>query len=473
MRGAEPLEPEPPDPIEDQSYPREELAALVGRAQRTARLRSRLQVWTLALGLALLVLGLSSERLWGAMELPSMVAGKGGGLSYGLVFPLAVSLRGFGVGAEQACFLLSALAYGLCLPALVALLGSIGFRRGVALWAALTTLLSGLAWLGATQPGDLAAGVLGATLLMATLFNVAERIPGGYLWRVSLAFFLAFLLRPENLLLFPAAAWALTQHRTSHRLGGGTGALVFSMLMAVCLWILLDPTAEESSVQHLLDSVLAGREGGLDQLPHWLLGLLGGLGVGCLGLYGLLFGRRLPQEAPPPSWVVPWCLVVLAPMVAGRVDSGPTGGFLLPAAAVGLADWLSRREQSPVGLGMGSVLLLPQALVLLGVASTFARADPLGEWRPALGEKLQTTDRVLSADPQRRYLAGVRWDLELVPWPVAQDAEPKEGRVVFLDRGSSKEGPWRGNPLHPSEVVTILWPGGEETLPAGQIYESR
>ena len=52
---------------------------------------------------AQLVLGLSSERLWGAMELPSMVAGKGGGLSYGLVFPLAVSLRGFGLGAEQAC----------------------------------------------------------------------------------------------------------------------------------------------------------------------------------------------------------------------------------------------------------------------------------------------------------------------------------------------------------------------------------
>ena len=68
MRGAEPLEPEPPDPIEDQSYPREELAALVGQAQRTARLRGRLQVWTLGLGLALLVLGLSSERLWGAME---------------------------------------------------------------------------------------------------------------------------------------------------------------------------------------------------------------------------------------------------------------------------------------------------------------------------------------------------------------------------------------------------------------------
>ena len=473
MQGADPLESEPPDPIENQSYPREELVELVNRAQRAARLRGHLQVWALGLGLALLALGLSSERLWGSMELPRMVAGSGGGLSYGLVFPLATGLRSFGLDPEQACFLVSALAYGLCLPALVSLLGMIGFQRGVSLWAALATLLSGLAWLGSTQPGDLAPGVLGATLLMLNLFRVGERIPGEYLWRVSLAFILAFFMRPENLLLFPAAAWALIQHRSPHRLGGATGAVVFSMLIAVCLWILLDPGGEESSVQHLLDNLLAGRGGGLDQAPHWLLVGVGGLGVGWLGIHGLLFGRRLPQESPPPSWVVPWCLVALAPVVAGRTDFGPAGGFLLPAAAVGLADWLSRREQSPVGLGMGSVLLLPQALILLGLASAFEQEDPLGEWRPAMRDELQPSDRILSADPQKRYLAAVRWNLELVPWPVAQDAKAKKSRVVFLDRGSSQEGPWRGKPLHPSEPVTILWPGGEETLAAGQAYEPR
>ena len=473
MQGADPLEPEPPDPTENQSYPREELVALVNRAQRIARLRGHFQIWAIGLGLALLALGLSSERQWGSMELPRMVAGEGGGLSYGLVFPIAAGLRSLGLGPEQACFLVSAMALGLCLPTLISLLVVIGFQRGVALWAALTTLLSGLAWLGATQPGDLAPGVLGATILMLNLFKVRERIPGEYLWRVSLSFILAFLMRPENLLLFPAAAWALAQHRSPHRLGGATGAFVFSMLSAVCLWILLDPGADESSVQHLLDSVLAGRGGGLSQAHHWVVGGLGGLGVGCLGLYGLLLGKRLPQESPPPSWVVLWCLVALAPVVAGKMEFGPAGGFLLPAAAVGLADWLSRREQSPVGLGLGSVLLLPQALVLVGLASTFAQADPLSEWRPAMRAELETTDRVLSADPQRRYLAKVRWNLELIPWPVAPDAKPEEGRVVFLDRGSSKEGPWRGKPLHPGEAVTILWPGDAQILAAGQVYEPR
>jgi hypothetical protein len=473
MRGADPLNPEPTDPTKDQSYPREELVALVNRAQRAARLRGHVQVWVLALGLALLALGLSSERLWGSMELPRMVAGEGGGLSYGLVFPIAAVLHSFGLDPEQACFLLSALAFGLCLPALVSLLAAVGFQRGVSLWAALTTLLSGLAWLGSTQPGDLAPGVLGAILLMLNLFRVEERIPGEYLWRVSLSFILAFFLRPENLLLFPSVAWALSQHRPSHRLGGPTGALVFSMLTALCLWILLNPGADGSSVQHLLDNVLAGRDGGLSEAPLWLLGGLGGLGLGCMGLYALLFGKRLPQESPPPSWVVPWCLVALAPVVAGKVEYGPAGGFLLPAAAVGLADWLSRREQSPVGLGMGSVLLLPQVLVLLGLASTFTLNDPLIEWRPAMRAELKSTDRILSADPQRRYLAEVRWNLDLIPWPVAQGVTPNEGRVVFLDRGSSKEGPWRGKPLHPSEAVTILWPGGEETLAAGQVYEPR
>ncbi len=473
MQGVHPVEPGPNDPTADQSYPREELAALVNQAHIAAKRRGRIQTWVFGLGLALFALGLPSERLWGAMELPRMVAGQEGGLSYGLVFPLATALRGFGLGAEQACFLLSALAYGLCLPAMASLLATIGFQRGIALWAALASLLSGLAWLGATQPGNFAPGVLGATLLMGTLFNVKERVPGGYLWRVSLTFLLAFLLRPENLLLYPATVWALTQHKARHRLGGSVGAVVFSMLILVCLWILLDPMTGQSSVQHLLGSVLAGREGGLSQWSQWTLAGLGGLGVGVLGLYGLLLGRRLPQETPPPSWVVPWCLVALAPVVAGSVGWGPVGGFLLPAVAVGLADWLSRREQDTLSLKVGLALLMPQALALLACASVSTHRDPLREWRSALRSELQTTDRILSADPQRRYLASVRWGLELLTWPVVEDSQPGQGRVVFLDQGSEGEELWRDRILHPREEVTILSPNGEQTLSAGQAYRPR
>jgi hypothetical protein len=99
MQGADPQRPEPPDPTENQSYPREELVAMVNRAQRVARLRGNFQIWALGLGLALLALGLSSERQWGSMELPRMVAGEGGGLSYGLIFPIAAGLPDLRLGS--------------------------------------------------------------------------------------------------------------------------------------------------------------------------------------------------------------------------------------------------------------------------------------------------------------------------------------------------------------------------------------
>ena len=100
MQGADPQRPEPPDPTENQSYPREELVAMVNRAQRVARLRGNFQIWALGLGLALLALGLSSERQWGSMELPRMVAGEGGGMpGVGIVSAWAAALGSCPVGA--------------------------------------------------------------------------------------------------------------------------------------------------------------------------------------------------------------------------------------------------------------------------------------------------------------------------------------------------------------------------------------
>ncbi len=459
------------DPTTALPYPREELAAMVQQAQRSSLNRHRLQVWALGVGLGLLALGLPNERLWGNMELPSMVAGLSSSHTYGILFPLGSALQALGFGAEQACYLLSALAYGLCLPALTYLLRSIGFQRGVSLWAATTCLLSGLGWIGATLPSDLTAGVLGATLLMANIFRSEERLPGGYLWRVSLTFLLAFLLRPENLLLLPATIWALGLRRTS-RLGGPLEALIFCLVMGVTLLILLDPQSDRSKLNHLLDCTLAGRNGTLAGASEWIPAILGGLGIALFGVYSLLLGRRLPQESPPPSWLVPWCLVALAPVATGQVAWGPVAGFVLPAAAVGLADWLSRREESPVGLGMGSVLLLPQAMILLGVGSTFRAQDPLAHWSAMARDHLQPHDRVLTADTQRRYLAHVRWGLELVDWPVSDPAPSAAGRTVFLDVGSAHLQPWEGQILHPVEPVHLLRAGSMRVLPPGEAFHS-
>lgn len=472
------------DPLASDPFPRERLTALLGEAEAARERRHRAQVWTLGIGLAILALGLPSERLWGEMDLVRMTAGNGE-RSTGIVFPTAVGLRTLtGTSAEQVCFLIAALCYGLCLPAITSLLRTIGIAPGLSLVSASTALISATVWLGATQPGDFAPGVLGSALLLRTLFQPRERMASGYLWRAALLLALAFLLRPENLLLFPAVAWAVSRRRG--RLAGPLPGLVLALVMGLCLIILLGPNPARSDLGvDLLDTLLAGRQPGLGALPGWGL-QLAGLGVGLFGLHALLLGRRLPEEAPAPRWMVPWCLVVLAPVVGGSAAHGPVGGYLVPAVAVGLADWLTRRDREERARRCALFLLATQVLLTTAVAFAWNLGDPLREWRARAQTNLETDDVAVVADPRHAYLLEQRFGLATLPADPQRAGPPALApelaatvasgarRLVLVPAAEDAPGgstwPPTGRVLDERVDVWVLTARGLVRVPAGAPY---
>lgn len=487
----------PYDPVTAEPLSRERLTALLGEAEAARERRGRWQGWLLGAGLAILALGLPQERLWGGMDLARQVAGNGERTA-GLVFPLAVALRSlFGLGAEQACFLLAAVTYGLCVPALMGMMRSIGFLHGPSLAAALVAVLSPVAWIGCTTPLDLAPGILGATLLLWTLFRPQERVPSGYHWRASTTLALAFLLRPENALLFPAVVWAVSVHRGLGKLRGPAAGLVIALAVTSPLLGLFTGSPERAELGwRTLDMVLAGRAPSASNLLLGLVAVPLGLGASAWGVYVLLLGRRSPEETPAPKWVVPWCLVVLAPIVGGTPWSGPVGGFLIPAAAVGLADWLTRTAGEERARRRAFALLAIQLVATGLVAVGWRLGDPLREWRATARAALEPDDAVVAADARVLYLTGVRWGLAAHPAPASgaarQDlpaelsADVARGarRLVLVEdapepriggdldpRPPTGGWPATGSVLDEEVEVQVLTAGGMRPVRAGEAWQ--
>ena len=92
-----------------------------------------------------------------------------------------------------------------------------------------------------------------------------------------------------------------------------------------------------------------------------------GLGVILFGLYQMLFATRTIEAKRAPRWIVPWCFVALAPVIAGSSDFAPIAPYLIPAGALGLADWLNRRGTSAKEWRAGFVLVACQLALLLVV----------------------------------------------------------------------------------------------------------
>ncbi|HRV83070.1 MAG TPA: hypothetical protein P5218_16685, partial [Planctomycetota bacterium] len=168
-----------------EDFPRLELARLVGEAQRQARVRQRVQMALMGLGLFLMALGLPNERYFRSMDRLWQLAGSGPPPQGVLTLPI-YALHGMGLSLEAAVFLVNALLYGASLWALQRMLRVVGFAWNLAWVSSLVALTCPVAWLGATLPTDYAAGVLGAALLATELFQTKQNKAFGYLWRVSI-----------------------------------------------------------------------------------------------------------------------------------------------------------------------------------------------------------------------------------------------------------------------------------------------
>lgn len=441
-----PQAPEPPAPDPDpnqggrEAFPREELTSLVGEAAEAEARRGLLQVWALGAGLMVLAMGLPLERLW-ASEAMVAQAADGGPRGYGLVAPMASLLHfALGLSVERSMYLLAALSYGLLLPALHRLLRAIAFPPELCLGAALGVLLGPGLWITATLPLDFLPGVLGATLLASTLFRTEQRTRQGYQWRASSLSLLAFMLGPQNLLLVPAVALATSQHPAAKHQPRLLPAANLLLAMGVGVVVLMGGVgAGGESWSNLLESLLSG--GSMDPAGKlgWLAWMPLYLGLATLGLGTLLFGRRAAEESPPPSWVVPWCAAALIPVLGGSLAHGPAAGFLVPMAAIGLADRLLRIEREERVLPMVVGLLLVQILLSVGASAYLTLTDPNTKFRQVARQSLNPTDLVLTQDPDHAYLLRYRYGVRCASSSEEFQPAISAGDTLIIDSWAERE----------------------------------
>jgi len=419
----------PPHDADDASghasepFPRQLTAQLVAGAEAARRLREALPVWVLAAGLAALALGLPCERLWGHLHyLPAAFEGRPQPYALqGLVARWLASL--FGTSGERAWYLVSALAYGAALPALFGLARGVGFDARAALLAALVVVTAPIAWLGATLPGPFGAALLSSTLLLRALCERSASSRTAFAARAAALTLWAVALEPSAAWLAPAALWAVLAHRPPPpkdqapcRRAASGAWLVAAALGALVQWALWPGAGL------LQRTLLAGLGGGPGVLFLWALWLPLGLGFAGLGLFELFAGRRSPEESRPPRWFAAWCLAPLPAILAGSPVGRLPGAALLPAAALGLADWMAREERpEDEGRALRRAALVLAAQVALGalVVAAFVHTDPERGWRELARRELEPSDVVLTTSELHLYLLRHRWHVRAELFPPA------------------------------------------------------
>ncbi len=285
-------------------------------------------------------------------------------ITQGLLFPIGRGAQELGSSTtpETALRLLSGLFFGGALMLTLAFLRGLGFRRTTTVPAAFAAFATPFAWLGATSPIDYAPGIFGASLVLWTLFHQEQSTPRGYQWRAILAFGCAYMLHMEIALLVPAVAWAVARH-PSYRSQSQVHFLSVTVVLVMSIAIGISGAGESARAAHLVDRALAGADDySIRTLGRWALALPVGLGVILFGLYQMLFAVRTVEAKRAPRWVVPWCLAALAPVVAGSPAATPIAPYLVPAGALGIADWLNRRGTSAREARAGALLVAAQVL---------------------------------------------------------------------------------------------------------------
>jgi hypothetical protein len=337
---------------------------LVFRLRRAARVLEqgeRVQELVYGALLAALALALPSATPLGPDELVRRLSGEPV-TTYGLMLPLAQGLvYTTGATPEQALRVIAAVCYGLAFVATLALLRGLGFRRTSSVPAALAAFLAPVAWQGATSPSDFAPGIFGASALLWSLLRLGELVPRDYQWRAILLLGLALLLRPENVLLLPAVAWAVARHPARPHEATVAYFSVFCVV-AFSVAISLSGPSEDLRIEHFVVRTLGGADPSARGWIDWPVWAVTSFGVALIGLHALLLARRPGRGQRGPRWLVPWCVVALAPVVVGHPKAGPIGAFLVPAMALGLADALNRaggrRTERHLGLALIALQLV-------------------------------------------------------------------------------------------------------------------
>ena len=398
---------DPGGPGSSEDFPRADLARRVGAAQAQQDVRFRIAIWTLAAGIALLALGLPTQRYFELQDSLWPISGSGPAPRGFLTLPIYLVHKSFGLPLEAAGFLISAILMGLSYPALVRLLTVVGFERTLAMGASAIALCTPVAWLGGTLPIEYSAGLLGSTLLATELFRTQQGRPFGYLWRASCFLLGAFLLSPENLWLILPTLWAVHQQARSKDLGG-LSALGLISVFALCLWINLGDRADPArALQRLAFGSGLGSESLTAHGLFWLLGL----GALWYAFYSMVFSRRVRSTGPPPGWTWVWLITGLTALFAGGVQAGPKGAFLIPLGAVALADRVLHRVDAIHQAKALLALFLAHVLLNLVISLALDTTDPEREWAPHAQGNLQTTDVFLTPSPARAYLAAFRLEV--------------------------------------------------------------
>ncbi|MCA9002187.1 MAG: hypothetical protein KDB61_09700, partial [Planctomycetes bacterium] len=359
----------------------------------------------LSIGLALIALGLPTERYFGSMgELWKLIGLDGTPRSL-LALPVLATDALLVVGLERSAFLWSALLYGSSVFLLLRLLQTIGFSHRTSLAATLVAILSPVAWLGGTLPINYAAGLLGSTLLCTSLFQRGQTHRHGYLWRAASFLVLAYMLQPECLWLLPATLLAVID-RGKTKDSGRLNAFGLAAVFLVCLWAMGNATGDGWTEPK---STLMGS---MDGSSSWYAGLgfwVVGLGAAWLGIVQLCLGSRVEEEAPAPRWVLAWLIVGLVPLMRGGDLEGPAGAFLIPIAAVGVADALTRRANSVERPKVAALFFAGQLLILGGSVWYWSSHRPHGPWFEVARTSLIDPNMRLSTDyDSRAYLARFR-----------------------------------------------------------------
>ncbi|MFT5048742.1 MAG: hypothetical protein ACI8QZ_000129 [Chlamydiales bacterium] len=420
------------DGHEGELFPRVLTAKLVGEREEQRLRREARQVWMVGAGLAILALGLPLSRvLVGAPSLSPLPHA-------------AIDFLGELTGAprERISFALSAMLLGLSIPLIASTLRAVGFIQQALLPATLIAALSPLAWLGATSATDFFLGVVACAWLLRELFARSSPV------RLLIAYGVGILLHVDMVLLLPALVLGSAAGtgepgapaRPARALMTGLGAVAILALTRIAGGL-------AGNAPWLLGTGMVQLDA--PSIPRALL-ILGGLGIGLWGLVAP-WTRAAEEVSRPPAW----CILFLAlPLPTLLFDGASMGSWLVPIAALGLADLVQRGKNDHGNLQRGLVLLIVQVLLTVGLAWRWEAQDPQRAWRKAARMQLEPGDLIVSDEPLHLHLLVERWGLEACPstatdLPQRVAAARAAERRVVLDASPSTPMPaaLTGTPL--------------------------